>query len=86
MGQNGIQSAQTVSRYIMGWFPAVPPHLGRHVHEQHRSHWSLSLAVAFIGPVDGVGLQDPEQILLSAGMEPKRFCLFHIHHHYERRQ
>lgn len=42
-------------------------HLCRHVHQQHRGHRSLGLAVALIGPVHGVGLQDPVKILLPAG-------------------
>lgn len=43
------------------------PHLCRHVHEQHCSHRRLSLAVSLIRPIDGVGFQDPVQILLPAG-------------------
>lgn len=42
------------------------PHLSWHMHEQHCSHWSLSLTVPLIRSVDGVGLQDPVQILLPA--------------------
>jgi len=36
------------------------------MHEQHCGHRSLGLAVALFRPVDGVGLQDPEQVLLPA--------------------
>lgn len=32
--------------------------LSRHVHEQHGGHRGLGLAVALVGPVDGVSLQD----------------------------
>lgn len=42
-------------------------YLSWHVHEEHCSHRSLSLTVSLIRPVDGVGLQDPVQILLPAG-------------------
>lgn len=36
------------------------------MHEQHGSNGGLSLAVALVRPVDGVGLQDPVQVLLPA--------------------
>lgn len=42
--------------------------LSRHVHKQHCGHGGLGLAVALIGPVDSVGLQDSIQILLPVGI------------------
>lgn len=58
------QSCDTLT--VIKTVRAPPPHLRRHVHEQHGSHRSLCLAVALVGPVDGVGLQDPVEILLPA--------------------
>lgn len=42
--------------------------LSRHVHEQHGGHRGLGLAVALVGPVDGVSLQDSVQVLLPVSM------------------
>lgn len=41
-------------------------YLSRHVHQKHRCYRSLSLAVTLIWSVQGVSLQHPEQVLLSA--------------------
>ena len=38
---------------------------GRHMHEEDGSYWGLSLAIAIHRVVDGVGLEDTEQVVLS---------------------
>lgn len=54
-------------------YPIVSaPYLGRHMRKQHCSYRSLGLAVALVRPVNGVGLQDPVQILLPAGTNKKK--------------
>lgn len=40
-------------------------YLCRHVHEQHSSNGSLSLAVSLLWSVQGVGLENTEQVLLT---------------------
>lgn len=40
------------------------PYLCWHVHQQHCSDGGLGLAVALLWPVQGVGLQHTEQVLL----------------------
>lgn len=67
--------------YISDTDPSLPPtptpltvsapHLSRHMHEQHCSDRSLGLAVSLIRPIDGVGFQDPVQVLLPAGTNTK---------------
>lgn len=57
----------------MNLYPSVSaPYLSWHMHKQHCSHRSLGLAVALVRPVNGVGLQDPVQILLPARTNKKK--------------
>lgn len=49
------------------------PYLSRHVHEQHGGDGSLGLAVSLLWSVQGVGLEDTEQILLPGGLEHKQY-------------
>ena len=44
-------------------------YLSRHVHEQHSSDGSLSLAVPLLRSVQSVGLENTEQVLLPAGRQ-----------------
>lgn len=40
-----------------------------HVHQQHSSDGGLGLTVALLRPVQGVGLQHTEQVLLPGWMD-----------------
>lgn len=44
----------------------VSAYLSRHVHEQNGGDGSLGLAVSLLRPVQSVGLEDAEQVLLTA--------------------
>ena len=62
------QSRAVVSRHIFITDGSQTPEglLCGHVHQQETGYGSLGLAVAHLGPVDGVGLQHLKQGLLSA--------------------